>query len=352
MNHPSCPHLDLRSRQVLRTLISRHIETGDAVGSQTLAKQAQLEVSSATIRNILADLEELGLLSAPHTSSGRVPTPKGYRFYVDALLQVSPVSAAERLEVARTLGESGTTSQRLGCASDLLSSLSQFAGVVSLPKRDRMAFKHVEFVGLEPTRVLAVVVFADNSVQNRVIDLPVPIQPDELVEISNFLNQELAGRSLAELRRRMLRELRQAQDELQNLMTDSIRLAESALDPIAEDMLVSGQNRLLGTPGLTDMTRLRELFDAFNSKREILQLLERTEQAEGVQIFIGEECGAQPLNNVSVISAPYCDADGQVLGVLGVIGPQRMDYSRIVPVVQTTAAVLGESLAGHATSRP
>lgn len=346
MGYDNCPNPDSRARKLLRALISRHIESGEPVGSQTLAKHAQLDVSPATIRNILADLEDQGLLAAPHTSSGRIPTARGYRFYVDALLHMAPISDEEQRQFTDALRRQSTTTQRLGTASDLLSSISQFVGVVSLPKRELMAFKHIEFVSMDPQRILAVVVFADNTVQNRLIDLPIALTPEDLVEVSNYLNQELAGRSLAEIRHRMVEELRVAQDQMHELMSHSVKLAESALHATGDDMLLSGQNRLLGTPGMTDMDRLRELFDAFSNKRDILQLLERTEQAEGVQIFIGEECGAQPLLPVSVVSSPYRDANGQVLGVLGVIGPQRMDYSRIVPFVQATATALSETLSG------
>lgn len=342
--HDSCPVLDTRSRTLLRTLISRYIESGEPVGSQTLAKCANLDVSPATIRNILADLEVQGLLSAPHTSSGRVPTSKGYRFYVDTLLQVAPMSDLAKHRVKAELRANPSTAGRLETASDLLSSLSQFVGVVSMPKRDLMAFKRIEFVSIEPTRVLAIVVFADHQVQNRIIDLPIPLETSELQEVTNFLNAELAGRSLAEIRRRMVEELRKAQDEMHDLMADSVRLAESALQMSGADLLLKGQHHLMGAQGLTDVNRLRELFDAFANKSSILQLLERTENAEGVQIFIGEECGVEPLHSVSMVSTPYHGAEGQVLGVLGVIGPRRMDYDRIVPVVQATADALSDTL--------
>ena len=338
------PLLDTRSRTLLRSLISRYIESGEPVGSQTLARCANLDVSPATIRNILADLEEQGLLSTLHTSSGRVPTSKGYRFYVDTLLQLAPISDIEKYRVKSELQANPSTAGRLETASDLLSSLSQFVGVVSMPKRDLMAFKRIEFVSMEPTKVLAIVVFADHQVQNRVIDLPIPLDQDDLQEVTNFLNEELAGRSLAEIRRRMVDELRKAQDEMHNLMADSVKLAESALEMSNNDLLMKGQHHLMGPNGLTDVNRLRELFDAFANKQCILQLLERTEQAEGVQIFIGEECGVEPLHSVSMVSSPYHDVNGQVLGVLGVIGPRRMDYDRIVPVVQATADALTESL--------
>lgn len=345
---PADPLHDPRARQLLRTLIARYIASGEPVGSQTLARHAGLDVSPATIRNILADLEDAGLLSAPHTSAGRVPTAQGYRLFVDALLQVQPLPEEEVARLRDRLPAGSGTQALLDNASQLLSAMTHFVGVVSVPRREQFAFRRIDFVPLdgadgEAQRVLAIVVFADGDVQNRLLQTRRPYDAGELERIANYLNIHFAGRTLAEIRVRLVRELRSARDEMQRMLARSVELAEQALTPGNDDMVVAGQTRLMGVQDLADLDRLRELFDAFARKREILQLLERTIQAPGVRIFIGEETGLAPLEGLSLVTAPYA-AGGQVLGVLGVIGPTRMAYDRIIPVVQAAADVLGAAL--------
>lgn len=337
---PSFDHLAPRSRHVLRTLIARHIQDGEPVGSATLARTAGLDVSAATIRNILGDLEDLGLLSSPHTSAGRIPTAHGYRVFVDSLVQMHPPGEQDLSRLRSELASGAGTQTLLGSASELLSAMSHFVGVVSAPRRESFAFRQIDFVALDAQRVLAIVVFADSEVQNRVIEARRPWEPGELERVANYLNVHFAGLPVAQIRRRLLHELRDARTEMEQLLAHSIDLAEQALQPPASDMLVAGQARLMGVQDLSDLERLRELFELFSSKREILQLLERTIQAPGVRIFIGEETGVVPLEGVSLVTAPYT-ADGQVLGVLGVIGPKRMAYDRMIPLVQATAEVLG-----------
>lgn len=338
--HGSADQLAPRARHLLRTLIARHIQDGEPVGSQTLARVAGLEVSPATIRNILGDLEDLGLLASPHTSAGRIPTAHGYRVFVDSLLQMQPPGEGELARLRHELAGGGSTQALLGSASELLSAMSHFVGVVSAPRREQFAFRQIDFVALDGRRVLAILVFADNEVQNRVIETRQGFEPGQLEQVANYLNAHFAGLPLAEIRTRLLLELRDARSELEQLLAHSIELAEQALQPPADDMLVAGQTRLMGVQDLSDLERLRELFELFSSKREILQLLERTIQAPGVRIFIGEETGMMPLQGVSLVTAPYT-ANGQVLGVLGVIGPKRMAYDRMIPLVQATADVLG-----------
>ena len=338
--HGSPDQLAPRARHLLRTLIARYIQDGEPVGSQTLARVAGLEVSPATIRNILGDLEDLGLLASPHTSAGRVPTAHGYRVFVDSLLQMQPPGEGELARLRQELAGGGSTQALLGSASELLSAMSHFVGVVSAPRREQFAFRQIDFVALDGRRVLAILVFADNEVQNRVIETRQEFAPGQLEQVANYLNEHFAGLPLAEIRTRLLLELRDARSELEQLLAHSIELAEQALQPPADDMLVAGQTRLMGVQDLSDLERLRELFELFSSKREILQLLERTIQAPGVRIFIGEETGMMPLQGVSLVTAPYT-ANGQVLGVLGVIGPKRMAYDRVIPLVQATADVLG-----------
>ena len=337
--------LDPRARQLLRTLIGRYIHDGEPVGSQTLARHGGLDVSPATIRNILADLEDSGLLSSPHTSAGRVPTVQGYRVFVDSLLQVRSLGERElaRLRAELTAGTGGGTQALLGNASELLSAMTHFVGVVGAPRREQFAFRQIDFVPLGGRRVLAIVVFADGEVQNRVVEPQRSFEPAELEKVANYLNAHCAGRPLAQIRATLLHELRQARDEMELLLAQSVELAEQALEPPGDDMVLAGQTRLMGLQDLSDVERLRELFEAFARKREILQLLERTQRAPGVRIFIGEETGLAPLDGVSLVTAPY-GAGGQVLGVLGVIGPTRMAYERVIPVVQAAAEVLGAAL--------
>ncbi|MCF7220300.1 heat-inducible transcriptional repressor HrcA [Marilutibacter chinensis] len=345
--HPTdSADLDPRARQLLRTLIGRYIRDGEPVGSQTLARHAGLAVSPATIRNILADLEEAGLLSAPHTSAGRVPTAQGYRLFVDSLLQVKPLPEGELARLRSELPAGSGTQALLGSASELLSAMTHFVGVVSLPRREQFAFRRIDFVPLDTQhdnqRVLAILVFADNEVQNRIIQTRRPFDAGELEQVANYLNGQFAGRALADIRAALLRELKSARNEMESLLARSIELAEQVLVPGQDDMVLAGQTRLMGVQELADLDRLRELFDAFSRKREILQLLERTIRAPGMRIFIGEETGLAPLEGMSLVTAPYA-AGGQVLGVLGVIGPSRMAYERVIPVVQAAADVLGDA---------
>ncbi len=342
--------LDPRARQLLRTLISRHIRDGAPVGSQTLARHAGLDVSPATIRNILGDLEQIGLLSSAHASSGRIPTAQGYRVFVDSLLQLRPLPDGEMARLRQELPAGSGTQSLLGSASELLSAMSHFVGVVSVPKREQFAFRHIDFVPLDAGRVLAILVFADNDVQNRIIQARRPYDAGELERVGNYLNRHFAGRPVAEIRTALLRELRAARSEMEVLLAHSVELAEQALAPdeadedlLSEGMVLAGQTRLMGVQELSDLERLRELFEAFARKREILQLLERTIRAPGVRIFIGEETGLAPLEGMSLVTAPYTAGD-RTLGVLGVIGPSRMAYDRVIPMVQAAADVLGAAL--------
>ena len=340
---PIQPTLDPRARQLLRTLIGRYIRDGEPVGSQTLARHAGLDVSPATIRNILGDLEELGLLASPHTSAGRVPTAQGYRVFVDSLLQLRPLPDAELARLRQELPAGAGTQSLLGNASELLSAMSHFVGVVSAPRREAFAFRHIDFVSLEGQRVLAILVFADNDVQNRVLQTRRVYDGAELERVANYLNQHFAGRPLAEVRTTLLHELQAARSEMETLLAHTVELAGQALADGEEDVVLAGQSRLLGVQDLSDLDRLRELFEAFARKREILQLLERTMRAPGVRIFIGEETGLASLEGMSLVTAPYAAGD-QVLGVLGVIGPSRMAYERVIPVVKAAADVLGAAL--------
>lgn len=337
--------LDPRARRLLHALIAQHIREGAPVPSRVLAKQAGLEVSPATIRNIMANLEDVGLLAAPHTSAGRVPTAQAYRLFVDSLLEVSPLRETEIERLREQIAPGVGTQTLLAQASEMLSAMSQFVGVVTVPQRLQSAFKHIDFLALDDNRVLVILVFPDNEVQNRILQLSRPIAPEALVQAANYLNRHFAGQGFAQIRRQLLAEMRQAKSEMDGLLNAALDISGQlmAAEARPDDMVLSGQTRLMGVDGLSDMERLRGLFDAFSRKREILGLLESCADAEGVRVFIGEESGLAPLAGCTVITAPYA-SEGQVLGVLGVIGPTRMPYERVIPIVKATADLLGDAL--------
>jgi heat-inducible transcriptional repressor len=306
-------------------------------------------VSPATIRNILGDLEEIGLLSSPHASAGRVPTAQGYRVFVDSLLQLRPLPEAELARLRQELPAGSGTQALLGNASELLSAMSRFVGVVSVPRREQFAFRHIDFLALDGGRVLAILVFADNDVQNRIIHTRRAYDAGELERVANYLNQHYAGRPLVEIREELLQALKLARHEMETLLSHSVELAEQALGDdagesvLGEGMVLAGQTRLMGVQDLSDLDRLRQLFETFARQQEILQLLERTMRAPGVRIFIGEETGLAPLAGMSLVTAPYAAGD-RPMGVLGVIGPSRMAYDRLIPMVEAAAGVLGAAL--------
>lgn len=335
--------LDPRARHLLRSLIAQHIHDGAPVGSRMLAKSSGLDISAATIRNIMADLEDLGLLAAPHTSAGRVPTAQGYRVFVDSLIQVEPMAAIQMNQLRETMNPAAGTQSLLANAGEMLSAMSQFVGVVSVPQRGQFAFRHIDFVALEGNRVLVILVFTDNEVQNRIINTRRFFSSSELEQTAQYLNQQFAGRALRDIRAALVRELRDTKDEMQKVLAAAVELSEHAFESSAEDVLLTGQTRLMAAPEMADVERLRDLFDAFSRKREILGLLERCMKAPGVRVFIGEESGLAPLDACTVITAPY-GSQGKVLGVLGVIGPTRMAYERVIPMVQATADLLGQAL--------
>ncbi|MBS0432582.1 MAG: heat-inducible transcription repressor HrcA [Proteobacteria bacterium] len=342
------PHLDSRSRQLLRALIARYLEEGEPVGSRTLSRASGLDVSPATIRNIMSDLEELGLIASPHTSAGRVPTAQGLRLFVDSLLEIRPLPRDAMAQMERGLprghpDQPSTTRDLLGNASTLLSAMTHFVGVVTVPGGSEVPLKQIEFVALDAARVLAILVFADGQVQNRVLVPRQKLDARALEQASNFLNAHYAGLRLDEIRLRVLAELRAAGSELNRRLEAAVEVAAQTFAPEPEsDMLVSGQTNLMGDDA-SHMDRLRELFEAFQRKRDLLALLEGCARAPGVRLFIGEESGFAPLEGFSLVSAPY-HAGERVLGALGVIGPTRMAYDRVIPVVQATARMLSEAL--------
>ncbi len=344
MRRPLPNQLDARARHLLRTLIAQYIRDGEPVGSRTLARHSGLDLSPATIRNVLSDLEEIGLITAPHTSAGRIPTAQGYRLFVDTLLQLQAPRPDELDAMQREIPPGTSTQEMLGRVSGVLSQLTHFVGLVTVPKREQFAFRQIDFVQLAPCRVLVILVFTDNEVQNRVLDLPRAHTPGELEQLANFLNQNFSGLPIDEIRRRIVAEMEAARDSIDRVLRSAIDLANASFHvPSREAFVVSGQTNLMGLSELASVDRLRELFEAFNRKREIAKLLDGCIHAEGVRLFIGDESGFAPLGGCSVVTAPY-GADGKTLGVIGVIGPTRMDYDRVIPVVQTTAQMLSRAL--------
>jgi len=349
------PHghdLDARARRLLRTLIASYLVDGEPVGSRTLSRSSGLDVSPATIRNIMADLEDAGLVASPHTSAGRVPTPRGLRLFVDSLIELQPLPRAEMERLQRELPPGPTTTlDLLGNVSTLLSAMTRFAGVVTVPRQVDFPLRHIDFVALPDAQVLVILVFADNQVQNRIVQLAKPIGGSELEQAANYLNSHFAGLRVDDIRTRLLAELRETSSELNRLLASTVELATASFAPQAEgaDMLVSGQTNLMGYSELADLQRLRELFEAFQQKNELLQLMEVCAKAPGVRLFIGEESGFTALDGCSVVTASY-GAQGRVLGAVGVIGPTRMAYERVIPVVQATAGLLSDALNRAATT--
>jgi heat-inducible transcriptional repressor len=338
-----------RAQQLLRALIESYIRDGQPVGSRALSRESGLSLSSATIRNVMADLEELGFVSSPHTSAGRIPTDKGYRFFVDTLLHVRPLDSAAVSEMRRQFDAKLDSSKALvASASQLLSSVTQLAGVVTLPRAQQASITQIEFVGLSENRVLVVLVFNDREVQNRIIQLERYFSPDELKRASNFLNEHFRGRTLAQVQQEIVRQIKEAHEHMNKLMLDAISVAQQVFAPESKDedrleYVIAGETNLMGVAELSSVERLRRLFEAFNEKRDFLHLLDQSLRAEGVQIFIGHESGYQVLDDCSVITAPYGDGES-VIGVLGVIGPTRMAYERVIPIVDMTAKLLGAAL--------
>ena len=346
--------LSERAQHLLRVLIESYIRDGQPVGSRSLSRDSGLQLSSATIRNVMADLEQLGFVASPHTSAGRVPTDKGYRFFVDTLLHVQPLEESAAAQIRRQFEsrhfEPGRESSKdlIATVSQLLSSLTRLAGVVTLPRAAQAQITQIEFVGLSENRVLVVLVYGEREVQNRIVQLERHYSPDELKRASNYLNEQFRGRSLAQVRQEILRQLSETRAHLNQVMLDAISMAQHVFEAGGEgdsqlEYVIKGETNLMGVAELSSVEKLRRLFEAFNEKRDFLHLLDQSLRAEGVQIFIGHESGYQILDDCSVVTAPYSLGD-QVIGVLGVIGPTRMAYERVIPIVDVTAKLLGSAL--------
>jgi heat-inducible transcriptional repressor len=335
--------LDKRAQILLKTLVEHYISDGQPVGSRTLSKCSGLDLSPATIRNVMSDLEELGFIASPHTSAGRIPTQRGYRFFVDTLLTVQPIQSQEIRQFEQQFS-SPDPQELIASAAGMLSNLTQFAGVVMVPRRKSVSFRHLEFLPLSEKRILVIIVTSDGNVQNRIIVTDKPYAASELVQASNFFNQNYSGHTFDHVQKKLHEELKQMQSDMTRLMTAAMEASTKALNEDKDSVVISGERNLLQIDDLsTNVTSLRKLFEVFERRTSLMQLLDNSQRAEGIQIFIGGESGYLPLDECSMVTAPY-EANGQTVGTLGVIGPTRMAYERVIPIVDVTAKLLSNAL--------
>ncbi len=329
--------LDERAKLLLKALVERYIADGQPVGSRTLSKASGLELSPATIRNVMSDLEELGLIASPHTSAGRIPTNRGYRLFVDTMLTV------QKGELLTQRLAPDQPQKVIANAANMLSSLSHYVGVVMAPKRASV-FRHIEFLRLSEKRVLLIIVSPEGDVQNRVIFTEADYSQSQLIEASNYLNAHYAGMAIEQVRLRVKQELVNLQSEIASLMQAAVQMSSDVLNEDEGDVVISGERNLLSISDFSsDMGNLRQAFDLFEQKTQLMRLLDVSSQAEGVRIFIGGESQFVPMQELSVVSAPY-EVDGHVVGTLGVIGPTRMPYERMIQIVDITSKMVGNAL--------
>ncbi len=349
---PEIENLNLseRAQSVLKGLIRRYIDDGTPVGSRTLAKESDLAFSSATIRNVMADLEDYGLIHAPHTSAGRIPTVKGYRFFINSLLKVGPMNNQSLGQLTERLSGISDPNSILTGATEMLSQITSFAGIVSIPGNSRAHIRQIEFLKLSEQRVLAILITEDGQVQNKVLTAHREYSDSELVEAANFFNAEYSTKSLDGVRVQLLNHLKRDHKSMHKEMRTAVKMAGQLFDDDdpqdSDNVLVSGENNLLSIPEFSELNKLRELFDTLKTKQVLFDLLQKSMFTEGVNIFIGEESGYEPFRDCSVIAAPY-EIDHQRVGVLGVIGPTRMQYDEVISAVDVTAKLMGSALSAN-----
>ncbi|OIQ78862.1 heat-inducible transcription repressor HrcA [mine drainage metagenome] len=335
--------IDKRAQILLKTLVEHYISDGQPVGSRTLSKCSGLDLSPASIRNVMSDLEEMGFIVSPHTSAGRIPTPRGYRMFVDTLLTVQPLQQQEIRQLEHTLS-SADPQELISNAASMLSSLTQFAGLVMIPKRRRIAFRQLEFLPLSEKRILLIIVSPEGDVQNRMLHWPHPASQSELNAATNYLNTHFSGMSFEEVAKKLGSEVEHLRSELVALMQAGVQVGSQALSESQDQVVIAGQQQLLGVGDLAgNLDKLRQLFDLFEQKAQLLKLMDASARADGVRIYIGGESEAVPFEELSVITAPYA-ADGKVIGTLGVIGPTRMAYDRMIQIVDITSKLVGHAL--------
>lgn len=343
LTHNTPMPLEPRARILLKTLVERYIAEGQPIGSRALSKLSSLDISPATIRNIMSDLEEMGFVSSPHTSAGRVPTPRGFRVFVDTLLTVQSISEASVESNIQQRLQIGQPQKMIANAAQMLSSLSQFAGVVLAPRHE-FAFRQIEFLRLSEKRILLVIVSPTGDVQNRLLLTETDYTPGQLIEAANYINHNYSGLQLDDIRMRLHAELQELHHDLSKLMAAAIEASNEALAEDSEHVVISGEKNLLGVSDLTyDMSSLRKLFDMFEQKTELMKLLDVSSKASGIQIYIGGDSQLVPMDDMSIVTSPY-EVNGNIVGTLGVIGPTRMEYQRVIPIVDITARLLSSAL--------
>lgn len=338
-----------REQHILKLLVDHYIEEGTPVGSRTLSRLPGIDISAASVRNVMGDLEHMGLLKSPHTSAGRIPTAAAFRVFVDKLLEIQPPDEYT-VEHIRTLLDPSLNDQALvKIASNYLSGFTKMAGMVTVPGREEKPLQQIEFLPLSDRRVLVILIISDDEIQNRIIHVERDYSKDELATIAQILNAEYLGQSLAEVRNRLRQDLEKTRRNMSNSMQMMIDVAgqvfgsDDETDDASDKMVMAGETNLMDHADLGDVSKLRDLFDAFQEKRDIFHLLERCASADGVQIFIGRESGYDALGECSVVTAPY-EINGNLLGVLGVVGPKRMSYAQVIPVVDVTSKLLSAAL--------
>jgi len=335
--------LDNRAQTLLKALVERYIADGQPVGSRALSKISGLDLSPATIRNIMADLEEMGFVASPHTSAGRIPTPRGYRIFVDTLLTVQAIDASALESRLQSRLQTNSPQKIIANAAQVLSSLSQFAGVVLTPRHESV-FQQIEFLRLSEKRILLVIVSPGGDVQNRLLLTDIDYTPAQLITAANYINQHFGGLNFDDVRARLQGELRQLRDDMTSLLQAAVEAGSDAMNDNSDEVVISGERNLLSVTDLSsNMASLRKLFDMFEQKTGLMQLLDISSKATGVQIFIGGESQLVPMDEMSVVTAPY-EVNGKIVGTLGVIGPTRMAYERVIPIVDITAKLLSNAL--------
>ncbi|MEE9352609.1 MAG: heat-inducible transcriptional repressor HrcA [Thiotrichaceae bacterium] len=339
----SFPELNERAKHLLKVLVEQYIDNGQPIASTALASHSGLSLSSATIRNVMANLEDLGLIHAPHTSAGRIPTPKGYRVFVDSLVSVQELDAETLAQMQGHIDLPNNPTELIHSASNLLSGITQLAGIVSLPSRKNIGIRRIEFINLSAKQVLVVLVLTDGEIQNKLLEVKREYSSSELQQATNYLNETLQGQTLQQVKQRLLTEMHKVYDDVDQTMRTAMELADQTFDELdtssQDEVVMAGKSNLIHCDDLSDMGKLRSLFGAFEEKRQMLSLLNTALEADGVQIFIGNESGYQAFDDCSLVTSTYETEDGSI-GVLGVVGPTRMAYERVIPVVDITARLL------------
>lgn len=340
-------NLSERSQQLFKVLVEHYISDGQPVASKALSNDKKINLSPATVRNVMADLEDLGLIISPHTSAGRIPTSQGYRLFVDNLVTVKPLRGQAVAKLRSEMGIDDSQEGLIAKASSMLSGMTKMAGVVTIPRREAVILRHIEFLPLTSNRILVILVVNEQEVQNRVIYTDRAFSESELIQTANYLNKEFKGKDLSQIRQSVLEHMKQERDDMQHIMKMAIQMTDNVVgEKNNNDFIMAGQTNLMDYAEMANMEKLRQLFDAFNTKRDVLHVLDKSIKADGMQVFIGEESGYAAFDGCSVITSQYKVSD-EAIGVLGVIGPTRMAYDRVIPLVDVTAKLLGSLLSSE-----